>query len=50
MSLSIHEHYSLKACNTFGVDVAARWFAEARDEAQARMARWEQAVRQVLAE
>lgn len=38
MSLSIHEHYSLKACNTFGVDVAARWFAEARDEAQAREA------------
>ena len=38
MSLSIHEHYSLKACNTFGVDVAARWFAEARDEVQAREA------------
>ncbi|CAD5377484.1 UDP-N-acetylenolpyruvoylglucosamine reductase [Pseudomonas sp. OF001] len=38
MSLIIHEHYSLKACNTFGVDVAARWFAEAHDEAEVRQA------------
>ncbi|MCQ4347876.1 UDP-N-acetylmuramate dehydrogenase [Pseudomonas stutzeri] len=38
MSLSIHERHSLKACNTFGVEVAARWFAEARDEAEVREA------------
>lgn len=38
MSLTIHEHYSLKGCNTFGVDVAARWFAEASSEAEVREA------------
>lgn len=38
MSLTIHEHHSLKGCNTFGVDVAARWFAEASSEAEVREA------------
>ena len=26
--MTIHENYSLKAYNTFGIDVSARWFAE----------------------
>lgn len=26
--MTLHENYSLKAYNTFGIDVAARWFAE----------------------
>lgn len=38
MTLIIHEHYPLKACNTFGVAATARWFAEAHDECEVREA------------
>lgn len=38
MSLLLKEHLSLKPFNTFGVDVCARLFAEARDENQVREA------------
>ena len=34
MSLIIRERYSLKNCNTFGIDVTARWYAEARNDAE----------------
>ncbi len=36
MSLELQEHCSLKPYNTFGIDVRARWFAHARDEAEVR--------------
>jgi UDP-N-acetylmuramate dehydrogenase len=38
VSLLLKEHLSLKPFNTFGVDVCARLFAEARDENQVREA------------
>nr|WP_312970896.1 UDP-N-acetylmuramate dehydrogenase [Pseudomonas sp.] len=38
MSLQVHSDVSLKAHNTFGVDVAARYFAEADDDQQVRQA------------
>lgn len=38
MSLVLHENLSLKPYNTFGVDVKARLFAEARDDAGVREA------------
>ncbi|VXC03385.1 UDP-N-acetylenolpyruvoylglucosamine reductase [Pseudomonas sp. 8AS] len=38
MSLQLHENLSLKPFNTFGVDVPARLFAEARDDQQVREA------------
>lgn len=36
MTLQLQEHVSLKPYNTFGVDVAARWFAQAHDDADVR--------------
>ncbi len=38
MSLQVRSDVSLKAHNTFGVDVAARYFAEADDDQQVRQA------------
>lgn len=38
MSLQLREHVSLKAFNTFAVEVKARWFAEAHDDAEVREA------------
>lgn len=38
MSLQVRSDVSLKAHNTFGVDVAARYFAEAADDGQVRQA------------
>ncbi|WP_028629444.1 UDP-N-acetylmuramate dehydrogenase [Metapseudomonas resinovorans] len=38
MSLVLHEYLSLKPYNTFGVDVKARLFAEAHDDAEVREA------------
>lgn len=38
MSLSVQSRISLKAYNSFAVDVAARWFAEAHDDDQVREA------------
>ncbi|GLZ85453.1 UDP-N-acetylenolpyruvoylglucosamine reductase [Metapseudomonas resinovorans] len=38
MSLVLHENLSLKPYNTFGVDVKARLFVEARDDAEVREA------------
>ena len=38
MSLTLKEHLSLKPFNTFGVDVRAQLFGEARDEAEVRQA------------
>ena len=38
MSLQLRENVSLKPFNTFGVDVQARWFAEAHSEAEIRQA------------
>ncbi|HSC82064.1 MAG TPA: UDP-N-acetylmuramate dehydrogenase [Pseudomonas sp.] len=38
MSLQVHEDLSLRPFNTFGVDVRARLYAEAADEAQVREA------------
>lgn len=38
MSLQLREHASLKAYNSFGFDVSARWYAEARDEQGVREA------------
>jgi len=45
VSLNILEHRSLKDCNTFGVEVAARWFADAHDEDEVRAALAAAAVR-----
>lgn len=45
MSLNILEHRSLKDCNTFGVEAAARWFADAHDEDEVRAALAAAAVR-----
>ena len=36
MILQLQERISLKPYNTFGVDVAARWFAQAHDDAEVR--------------
>lgn len=36
MTLQLQEHVSLKPYNTFGVDVAARWFAQAHDDDEVR--------------
>jgi UDP-N-acetylmuramate dehydrogenase len=36
VSLVVRENLSLKPFNTFGVDVRARWFAEARDDGEVR--------------
>ncbi|WP_152224547.1 UDP-N-acetylmuramate dehydrogenase [Pseudomonas sp. SCB32] len=36
MTLQLQENLSLKSYNTFGVDVAARWFAQAHDDAEVR--------------
>ena len=38
MSLQLQEHVSLKPYNSFGVEVSARWFAEARSDAEVRSA------------
>lgn len=38
MGLVIQEQVSLKACNTFGLDVSARWYAEAQNESDVRAA------------
>jgi UDP-N-acetylmuramate dehydrogenase len=38
MSLGVQSRVSLKAYNSFAVDVAARWFAEAHDDDQVREA------------
>jgi UDP-N-acetylmuramate dehydrogenase len=38
MSLGVRSRVSLKAYNSFAVDVAARWFAEAHDDDQVRAA------------
>ena len=38
MSLGVQSRVSLKAYNSFAVDVAARWFAEAHDDDQVRAA------------
>ena len=38
MSLDLQREISLKAFNTFGVEVRARLFAEARDDAEVREA------------
>lgn len=38
MNLSVQPRVSLKAYNSFAVDVAARWFAEAHDDDQVREA------------
>lgn len=38
MSLVLREHVSLQPFNTFGVDVTARWFAEAASDADVREA------------
>jgi len=36
VTLQLQEHVSLKPYNTFGVDVAARWFAQAHDDDEVR--------------
>ncbi|MDH1261523.1 UDP-N-acetylmuramate dehydrogenase [Pseudomonas sp. GD03944] len=36
MTIQVREGVSLKAYNSFGVDVAARWFVEAHDDEQVR--------------
>ncbi|WP_370599776.1 UDP-N-acetylmuramate dehydrogenase [Pseudomonas nitroreducens] len=36
MTLQLQENLSLKPYNTFGVEVAARWFAQAHDDAEVR--------------
>ena len=38
MTLVIHEQQSLQSCNTFGVAVSARWYAEAVNDAGVREA------------
>jgi len=38
VSLQLQEHVSLKPYNSFGVEVSARWFAEARSDAEVRSA------------
>lgn len=38
MTVHVEQDVSLKAYNSFGVDVAARWFVEARDDTQVRQA------------
>ena len=38
MSLSVRENQSLKAFNTFGIEAAARYFAEAQNDAEVREA------------
>ena len=38
MSLSVHEQQSLQRYNTFGVAVAARWYAEAASDGEVREA------------
>lgn len=38
MSLQLEPNVSLRAFNSFGLDVSARWFAQAQDDAQVREA------------
>lgn len=38
MSLVLHENVSLKPFNTFGIEVRARWYAEAHSDAEVRAA------------
>ncbi len=38
MSLVLHENVSLKPFNTFGIDVCARWYAEAHNDDEVRTA------------
>lgn len=47
MSIQWQEQVSLKPFNTFGIDVRARWFTQAHDDAQIRSALQAAAQRQV---